>query len=180
MLPSTGMGRLDGRVALVTGAGRGLGRAIALTCGREGADLAVSYNASGPAAKDVVAELERLGRRAEAVQADVAHADQVRAMLAINVTGTLLCTQHALRPTVAARYERIINFSTQFLRASVGTGGFTAYAATKGAIESFTRALADGPGAPAQRRLGHGVSRKVTDAVPERSAVARVDRVRAA
>ena len=101
-------------------------------------------------------------------------------MLAINVTGTLLCTQHALRPTVAARYERIINFSTQFLRASVGTGGFAAYAATKGAIESFTRALADGPGAPAQRRLGHEVSRKVTDAVPERSAVARVDRVRAA
>jgi len=144
------MGRLDGRVALVTGAGRGLGRAIALACGREGSDLAVSYNASGPAAKDVVAELERLGRRAEAVQADV------------------------------ARYERIINFSTQFLRASVGTGGFAAYAATKGAIESFTRALADGPGAPAQRRLGHEVSRKVTDAVPERSAVARVDRVRAA
>ena len=74
------MGRLDGRVALVTGAGRGFGRAIALAFGREGADLVVNYNASGPAAKEVVAELERLGRRAEAVQADVARADQVRAV----------------------------------------------------------------------------------------------------
>ena len=75
------MGRLDGRVALVTGAGRGFGRAIALAFGREGADLVVNYNASGPAAKEVVAELERLGRRAEAVQADVARADQVRTMV---------------------------------------------------------------------------------------------------
>src|SRR5213593_4546364 len=75
------MGRLDGRIALVTGAGRGFGRAIALAFGREGADLVVNYNASGPAAKEVVAELERLGRRAEAVQADVARADQVRAMV---------------------------------------------------------------------------------------------------
>jgi 3-oxoacyl-[acyl-carrier protein] reductase len=147
------MGRLDGRVALVTGAGRGFGRAIALAFGREGADLVVNYNASGPAAKEVVAALERLGRRAEAVQADVARADQMRAMVdvpiadyetmfAINVTGTFLCTQHALRAMVAARYGRIINFSTQLVRASVGTGGFAAYAATKGAIEAFTRAMA--------------------------------------
>src|SRR5437867_6700333 len=63
-------------------------------------------------------------------------------MFAINVTGTFLCTQHALRPMVAARYGRIINFSTQLARASVGTGGFAAYAATKGAIEAFTRAMA--------------------------------------
>jgi 3-oxoacyl-[acyl-carrier protein] reductase len=173
------MGRLDGRVALVTGAGRGFGRAIALALGRAGADLAVNYNASAAAAKDVVAELDAMGRRAEAVQADVAREDQVRvmvervlarfgrldvlvnnagvmtrgpfldvpvadyaAMFAINVTGTLLCTRHALRPMVAVRYGRIINLSSQLARASVGTGGFAAYAATKGAIEAFTRAMA--------------------------------------
>jgi 3-oxoacyl-[acyl-carrier protein] reductase len=173
------MGRLDGRVALVTGAGRGFGRAIALALGRAGANLAVNYNASAAAAKDVVAELDAMGRRAEAVQADVAREDQVRvmvervlarfgrldvlvnnagvmtrgpfldvpvadyaAMFAINVTGTLLCTRHALRPMVAVRYGRIINLSSQLARASVGTGGFAAYAATKGAIEAFTRAMA--------------------------------------
>jgi 3-oxoacyl-[acyl-carrier protein] reductase len=173
------MGRLDGRVALVTGAGRGFGRAIALALGRAGADLAVNYNASAAAAKDVVAELDAMGRRAEAVQADVAREDQVRvmvervlarfgrldvlvnnagvmtrgpfldvpvadyaAMFAINVTGTLLCTRQALRPMVAVRYGRIINLSSQLARASVGTGGFAAYAATKGAIEAFTRAMA--------------------------------------
>ena len=74
------MGRLDGRVALVTGAGRGFGRAIALAFGRESADVAVSDNASAAGAKEVVAELEKLGRRAEIARADVARADQVDAM----------------------------------------------------------------------------------------------------
>src|SRR2546427_1723799 len=75
------MGRLDGRVALVTRAGRGFGRAIALAFGREGADVPVNYNVSAAGAKEVVAELEGLGRRAEAVHADVANGDQVRGMV---------------------------------------------------------------------------------------------------
>jgi 3-oxoacyl-[acyl-carrier protein] reductase len=72
-------------------------------------------------------------------------------MWAINVAGTFLCTQYALRPMVKARYGRIINLSSQLARAGVGNGGFAAYAATKGAVEAFTRAIALEYG-------GHGIT----------------------
>ena len=73
------------------------------------------------------------------------------AMWAVNVTGTFLCTQYALRPMVQARYGRVVNLSSQLARAGVGSGGFAAYAATKGAIEAFTRAIALEYG-------GHGIT----------------------
>jgi 3-oxoacyl-[acyl-carrier protein] reductase len=76
------MGRLDGRVAVVTGASRGFGRAIALAFGQEGADVVVNYHASAAGAAEVAAALEKLGRRALVIQADVARDADVRALVA--------------------------------------------------------------------------------------------------
>jgi 3-oxoacyl-[acyl-carrier protein] reductase len=64
--------QLQGRTALVTGASRGIGRAIALALAQEGADVAVNYVSSEATAKQVADEIAKLGRKAMLAQADVA------------------------------------------------------------------------------------------------------------
>ena len=172
-------GRLAGKVALITGAGRGFGRAIARAFTRDGARVAANYLGSQTGAEEVVAEAGRLGAEAIALSGDVAREDDVKALIAetldrfgrldilvnnagimvrgpllqlpddecrrmfdINVMGTLLCSRHALPPMIEQKGGRIINLSSQLAQRAVGGGGFAAYAATKGAIESLTRALA--------------------------------------
>ena len=62
---------LSGKIALVTGAGRGIGREIALTLARNGATVIVNYNGSKTCADEVVSEIEKNGGCAEAVQCNV-------------------------------------------------------------------------------------------------------------
>lgn len=64
-------GSLAGKIALVTGGGRGIGRAVALALAGEGAAVLVNYNGSRDGAQAVAAEIERNGGRAEAVGCDV-------------------------------------------------------------------------------------------------------------
>jgi 3-oxoacyl-[acyl-carrier protein] reductase len=177
--------RLDGRVALVTGAGRGFGQAIAHSLAAAGADVAVNYRASATGAEEVAAAVRANGRRALVVQGDVAREDDVKRlveatreqlgrldilvnnagvmlpgsfleipvsrydeMFAINVRGTMLCTWHALPAMIERRWGRVINLSSQLAHLGAVAGiGFAAYAATKGAVTSFTRAIA--------REFGH-------------------------
>ena len=78
--------QLEGKVALVTGGSRGIGKAIALELARRGADVAIGYAGNTAAAESAVAELESLGRKALAVQADVADTAAVEAMVKQVVT----------------------------------------------------------------------------------------------
>jgi NAD(P)-dependent dehydrogenase (short-subunit alcohol dehydrogenase family) len=73
---------LKGRVALVTGGGRDVGREISTVLAREGAFVAVNYRNSESEAAEVIAEIEKQGGRAKAYKADIANYDDVKKMVA--------------------------------------------------------------------------------------------------
>jgi pteridine reductase len=75
-------GALQGRVALVTGAGKRLGRAVALRLAEEGADVVVHYCSSSKEANSVVAEIQKLGRRSIALQADLRKVAEIQKLVA--------------------------------------------------------------------------------------------------
>ncbi len=95
--------KLEGKVALITGAGRNIGRAIALKFASEGADVIVNARSNEVEANAVVDEVRALGRQAIAVLADVSNSDQVRAMFATGLAEfgriDVLINNAAIRPS---------------------------------------------------------------------------------
>src|SRR6266851_3369728 len=72
------MAGLAGKIAIVTGSSRGIGRAIAERLARDGAQVVVNYARSADGAREVVSAIERAGGRATALQADVSRVEEVR------------------------------------------------------------------------------------------------------
>src|ERR1700675_4826177 len=75
------VGRIEGKTALVTGASRGIGRAIAIQLAREGAKVAINYSSSDSKAKGVAEEIKELGGIAILYKADIGNSKEVRAMV---------------------------------------------------------------------------------------------------
>lgn len=168
---------LSGRVALVTGGSRGIGKAIALAMAQAGATVAVNFRENRSAADGVVDEIKRSGGTAACFQADVKDPQQVEAMLGeviagfgkvdilINNAGTIRdylllqmdgkdweevlrtnlwgvyhCSKAVLKWMLTRKWGRIVNLSS--VAGSRGGRGQANYAASKGAIDAFTRSLA--------------------------------------
>ena len=94
---STGDGQFSGRIALVTGGGRGIGRAISEQLAAQGAAVAVNYRRDADAAADTVATIESAGGVARAYAASVDDADAMQAMVEqitadLGLVDLLVCT----------------------------------------------------------------------------------------
>lgn len=163
---------LSGKTALVTGASRGIGRAIALRLARDDARVIVHFNRDQNAAQSVVQEIERAGGKAASIQADIADLEAVKIMFSglqtpferldivvnnagwasfaplpdvtteefdalfhLNVRGLFFVTQEAVKRLNEG--GRIVNISSGITR--VNAAGGSVYAATKSAVEAFTR-----------------------------------------
>lgn len=170
--------RLEGKVAIVTGASSGIGQAIAIAFAKEGASVVVDYVGDPSVAEETLSKIKADSGKAIAVQADVSNPDQVSALLkqtlaaftrldifvnnagiekkfafvdypfeewqkilAVNLTGTFLCSQAAARQMIAqGGGGRIINISS--IHEDLAFPLNAPYSTTKGGIRMLMRTVA--------------------------------------
>lgn len=157
---------LTGKKALVTGGSRGLGRAIALSLAKAGADIVITYEKSAEKAQAVADEITALGRHGEAIQnavnrtvqslggldilvnnAGIARGgpleslslEDIDALINVNIRGVVVAIQAALPHLPEG--GRIINIGS-CLANRVAQPGIAVYAMTKSALNSLTRQMA--------------------------------------
>ncbi|RYY24499.1 MAG: SDR family oxidoreductase [Sphingomonadales bacterium] len=110
------MGLLDGKTVLITGGSAGIGRAAAIECARQGADVAINYVGDDSVAQSCLAEIETLGRRVFALNADVADPATAKAFVAgairalgkvdVLVSNAGICPFHAFLDMPVETFER--------------------------------------------------------------------------
>jgi 3-oxoacyl-[acyl-carrier protein] reductase len=170
------MSRLAGKVAIVTGASKGIGAGIARSFGEAGAAVVVNYASSREGADKVVSQIKAAGGKAIAVQGDVSKSADVKKLFAetktafgsidilvnnagvfdfaplenvteqefhrqfnINVLGTILATQESLNH-FGPKGGSVINISS--VTSANPVANSVVYSATKGAVDTITKALA--------------------------------------
>ena len=195
---------LDGKVALVTGGSRGIGRAIALELGRAGAKVVLSYRTGREEAEEVASEIG--GRAVEADVSDAASAkalveeagdldvlvnnagvtrdgvlarmsdDDWREVIDTNLSSVFYTCRAAARPMMKKRGGSIVNISS--IVGVHGNFGQTNYAASKAGIIGFTKSLARELGSRNVRAnvVAPGYVRsRLTDVLPEEATRAMLD-----
>jgi len=141
---------LEGQTALVTGAARGSGRAIALALAHAGADVALGLRQPG-SAQGLVDEIGAMGRRATAVAMDVRRLEQIAPAedvieedfdltFDVNVKGVFFASQAAGRVMIRQGYGRIVSLSSQAGFVALPTE--SVYCMSKAAVAHMTKCLA--------------------------------------
>ena len=130
---------LSGRTALVTGGSRGIGRAIALRLAGQGADVAFSYRGNEAAAQATVGDIEALGRKGLAVQADVSDADAADGLVktVIDAFGKI---DILVNNAGITRDDLIMRMSVEAFREVLETNLFGAFYMTKAVTRPMLKA----------------------------------------